>query len=162
MSEKKILDACCGSRMFWFDKNNSDVLFVDKRSEVVQAKDGSCKSGERTIEVLPDVIADFTALPFANESFYMVVFDPPHLKTLGATSWMAKKYGRLPSDWKDMLSKGFDECMRVLKPNGTLIFKWNESEIKSADVLSLIPYKPLFGHTTGRQSKTIWMAFMKK
>lgn len=23
------------------------------------------------------------------------------------------------------------------------------------------PYKPLFGHTTGRQSKTIWMAFMK-
>lgn len=24
-----------------------------------------------------------------------------------------------------------------------------------------IPYKPLFGHTTGRQSKTIWMSFMK-
>ena len=74
---------------------------------------------------------------------------------------MAKKYGRLPDDWQFMLQKGFSECFRVLKPNGTLIFKWNESEIKSNQVLDIIPYKPLFGHTTGRQAKTIWMAFMK-
>ena len=52
--------------------------------------------------------------------------------------------------------------MRVLKLNGTLIFKWNESEIKLKQVLDIIPYKPLFGHTTGRQAKTIWMAFMKQ
>jgi ubiquinone/menaquinone biosynthesis C-methylase UbiE len=147
--------------MFWFDKGNPNVLFIDRRSETVTAKDSSCKSGLRTIEVKPDMVADFTEMPFENERFNMVVFDPPHLKTLGATSWMAKKYGRLPSDWKVMLAKGFDECMRVLKPNGTLIFKWNESEIMASEVLSLIPYKPLFGHTTGRQSKTIWMAFMK-
>jgi len=115
----------------------------------------------RTIEVKPDLVADFTEMPFEDESFYMVVFDPPHLKTLGQNSWMAKKYGRLPDDWQFMLQKGFDECMRVLKPNGTLIFKWNESEIMSSQVLSIIPYKPLFGHTTGRQSKTIWMSFMK-
>lgn len=25
---KRILDACCGSRMFWFDKQNPDVEFV--------------------------------------------------------------------------------------------------------------------------------------
>jgi hypothetical protein len=60
-----------------------------------------------------------------------------------------------------MIVKGFDECMRVLKPQGTLIFKWNEHEIKSKQVLDLIPYKPLFGHTSGKQAKTIWMAFMK-
>lgn len=65
--EKKILDACCGSRMFWFDKKNPNVLFMDKRAETLSAK----------------------------------------------------------------------------------------------DVLKVIPYKPLFGHTTGRQSKTIWMCFMK-
>ena len=106
-------------------------------------------------------MADFTEMPFENESFAMVVFDPPHLKTLGQNSWMAKKYGRLPDDWQFMLQKGFAECFRVLKPNGTLIFKWNESEIKSNQVLDIIPYKPLFGHTTGRQAKTIWMAFMK-
>ena len=156
-----ILDACCGSRMFWFDKENPNVLFIDKRSETVEAKDSSCKSGFRTIEVKPDLVSDFTEMPFENESFAMVVFDPPHLKTLGQNSWMAKKYGRLPDDWQFMLQKGFDECFRVLKPNGTLIFKWNESEIKSNQVLDIIPYKPLFGHTTGRQAKTIWMAFMK-
>ncbi len=158
---KKILDACCGSKMFWFDKQNNDVLFIDKRRETVTAKDSSNKKGIRIIEVNPDIIADFTEMPFEDESFYMVVFDPPHLKTLGETSWMAKKYGKLPNNWKEVISKGFDECMRVLKPNGTLIFKWNESEIMSNEILNIIPYKPLFGHTTGRQSKTIWMAFMK-
>ena len=30
--DKIILDACCGSRMFWFDKNNPAALFVDIRS----------------------------------------------------------------------------------------------------------------------------------
>lgn len=147
--------------MFWFDKNNPEVLYVDKRIETLEAKDSSNKRGIRIIEVSPELVADFTALPIADESFYLVVFDPPHLKTLGATSWMAKKYGRLPDNWKEMICDGFKECMRVLKPNGTLIFKWNESEIKASDVLSSIPFKPLFGHTTGRQSKTMWMAFMK-
>lgn len=159
---KKILDACCGSRMFWFDKTNPDVLYIDKREETVVAKDSSSKLGERTITVCPDIIADFTDLPFEDSSFHMVVFDPPHLKTLGQNSWMAKKYGRLPDDWNFQIQKGFDECMRVLKINGTLIFKWNESEIKTSEILNLIPYKPLFGHTTGRQAKTVWMAFMKK
>lgn len=147
--------------MFWFDKNNPKVLFVDKRMETVIAKDSSKKSGERLIDISPDLVCDFTELPFEDNSFSMVVFDPPHLKTLGKNSWMAKKYGRLSTDWKFQISKGFDECMRVLQPNGALIFKWNESEIKVSDVLSIIPYKPLFGHTTGRQAKTIWMAFMK-
>jgi len=157
----RILDACCGSRMFWFDKSNSNALFLDKRSETVFAKDKSCKTGLRKIEVIPDIVGDFTSMPFKDNYFYLVVFDPPHLKTLGTTSWMAKKYGKLDNNWKDVISKGFDECIRVLKTNGTLIFKWNESEIMSSEILSLIPYKPLFGHTTGRQSKTIWITFMK-
>lgn len=158
MEDKKIIDVCCGSRMFWFDKKNPNVLFIDKRKETLTAKD---KDKIRIIDINPDIVADFTALPFNDEAFYMVVFDPPHLKTLGETSWLAKKYGKLPNNWKEVITKGFDECFRVLKPNGTLIFKWNESEIKVSDVLSLIKYKPLFGHTTGRQSKTMWMAFMK-
>lgn len=161
-SSMEVLDVCCGSRMFWFDKQNPDVLFVDKRSESLKAKDRGSKTGFRTIDINPDVIADFTDLPFGDNNFSLVVFDPPHLKTLGQNSWMAKKYGRLPEDWEFMISKGFDECMRVLKTNGTLIFKWNEYEIKSKQILDLIHYKPLFGHTTGRQAKTIWMAFLKK
>ena len=58
-SDKLILDACCGSRMFWFDKHNPLVLFVDKRSETLTAKD---KDRIRTIDVKPDVIADCMSL----------------------------------------------------------------------------------------------------
>jgi ubiquinone/menaquinone biosynthesis C-methylase UbiE len=151
-----VLDACCGSRMFWFDKENPSALFMDIRSEQHTLCDG------RALNVCPDQIADFTNMPFPDESFHLVVFDPPHMKTLGANSWMAKKYGRLSGDWKEEIRAGFRECFRVLKVNGTLIFKWNESEVKTKEVLALSPVAPLFGHTTGRQSKTIWAAFLKE
>ena len=32
MEQKLILDACCGSRMFHFDKQNPHVLFADNRT----------------------------------------------------------------------------------------------------------------------------------
>ena len=28
-----VLDACCGSRMFWFDRKDTRATFVDKRRE---------------------------------------------------------------------------------------------------------------------------------
>lgn len=62
--------------------------------------------------------------------------------------------------WQTDIKAGFDECMRVLKDNGVLIFKWNEHKIKIKKVIEAIGSIPLFGHTTG--TKTIWMAFMKQ
>ena len=156
-----ILDACCGSRMFWFDKSNPNCLFIDKRSETLEAKDISQKSGLRTIEVKPDLIADFTEMPFEDEKFAMVVFDPPHLKTLGKKSWMAKKYGVLLPTWQLDIKAGFEECIRVLEPYGTLIFKWNENEITVPEILEAIGKQPLFGHKSGKRSNTHWIAFMK-
>lgn len=160
--EKKILDACCGSRMMWFDRKHPDTLFLDKRSESHTVKDVSSKGGERLIEVKPDIIADFTSLPFEDDSFYLVVFDPPHLNSLGNNSWMAKKYGKLTPTWETDIKGGFDECMRVLKPNGTLIFKWNENQIKINKILEVIETRPLFGHPSGKHGQTIWMTFMKQ
>ena len=145
---KKILDACCGSKMFWFDKENKDTVFMDNRD------DG------RSLKVSPDIVADFRKIPFPDESFYLVVFDPPHLVRAGENSWLAKKYGKLNQDtWKEDLKQGFDECMRVLKTNGTLIFKWNEEQIKLNEILATIEYKPLFGN---RRSKTHWLIFFKE
>lgn len=151
-----ILDACCGSKMFWFDKNNPNVTFADIRREDHILCDG------RSLEINPDVQMDFTDMPFEDNKFRLVVFDPPHMKSLGANSWMAKKYGVLTRTWQSDISSGFSECMRVLAPNGVLIFKWNESQIKISDILPLLSEKPLFGHTSGRQSKTIWMTFLKR
>lgn len=152
---KRILDACAGSRMFWFDRKNKDAIFMDIRSGSLTLCDG------RSLNVCPDVVGDFREMPFSDESFYLVVFDPPHMDSLGANSWMAKKYGRLSSNWKDDLRAGFSECFRVLKPNGTLIFKWNETDIPLKEVLSLTDAKPLFGHRSGKQAKTHWVSFIK-
>jgi len=159
--EKRILDACCGSRMFWFDKSNPDVLFADIRNETVEAKDSSCKSGIRTISIIPDLIMDFRDMPFKDNTFKMVVFDPPHLNKLGKNSWMAKKYGVLQTTWQLDIKAGFDECMRVLDNNGTLIFKWNENQITVNEILEAIGKTPLFGHKSGKRSNTHWMAFIK-
>lgn len=149
---KRILDACCGSRMFWFDKKKDDVLFMDNR----QLNDTLCDG--RKLEVTPDLVADFRSMPFDDDSFYLVVFDPPHLIRAGENSWLAKKYGKLGQDWQEDIAQGFSECMRVLKPNGTLIFKWNEEQVKLSDLLKTIDSKPLFGN---QRSKTHWLVFMK-
>lgn len=151
----KILDACCGSRMFWFDKNNPNVLFQDIREEEIEQCDG------RKLIVSPDVIGDFTNMKFEDETFNMVVFDPPHMVKLGKNSWMAQKYGVLLPTWETDLKAGFSECMRVLKPNGVLIFKWNEAQVTLNKVLDLTQFKPLFGHVTGKHGKTIWVCFIK-
>ena len=150
---KTILDACCGSRMFWFDKNHPDVVYMDNRELETVPCDG------RTLNIKPDIVADFRNIPFPDNSFYLVVFDPPHLIRAGENSWLATKYGKLhPDNWQKTIRGGFRECMRVLKPNGTLIFKWNEDQIKLKEVLEAIETKPLFGN---RRAKTHWLVFMK-
>lgn len=152
---KEILDACCGSRMMWFDKQEERTIYCDKRRETHILCDG------RELSIDPDVQLDFTQMPFADESFSLVVFDPPHLKDLGENTWLAQKYGKLLPTWEDDIKEGFNECMRVLKKNGVLIFKWNEHQIKVNDILKLIDFKPLFGHPTAKHGKTIWITFMK-
>lgn len=139
----------------WFDKYHPDVLFTDIREEEHELCDG------RRFVVSPDVIADFRNLPFEDERFSLVVFDPPHLENLGETSFMFKKYSALAFDWRTNIAQGFDECMRVLKPRGVLIFKWNERQVKVREVLDIIPYTPLFGHPTGKGGLTKWMTFIK-
>jgi len=124
---KEILDVACGGKMFYFNKEDPRVFFMDKR----KLKTVLCDGREFNIE--PDLIADFTDIPFPDNHFKMVVFDPPHLlNTSGKdpTGYQQIKYGALGKDWKEILSKGFEECFRVLKNGGFLIFKWNETNIK--------------------------------
>ena len=158
---KKILDACCSKRAFWFDKNDDRVVYMDKRNEIITRPDISSTGGKRVLEIKPDVQADFSNLPYLSETFSLVVFDPPHMLTLGANSYMARQYGKLSGEWRDMLRRGFSECFRVLKVDGVLIFKWNEAEVNLSDVLSLTEQHPLFGHKTNTKMNTHWVTFMK-
>lgn len=156
-----VLDACCGSRMFWFDHSDPRAVFVDKRAESHTLPDVSSKGGSRELIIAPDVQADFTALPFADATFAHVVFDPPHFERNGARSWVGLKYGTLEGDWQEMLRRGFAECFRVLKPEGTLVFKWCADEIPVSRILALTPERPLYGHKSGKQQKTHWITFIK-
>lgn len=150
------MDMCCGSKMFWFDKADQRVLFGDCRREEHELCDG------RQLKIDPDMILDFRALPFADESFSMVVFDPPHLVRAGEHSWMKAKYGRLDKDsWQQDIKAGFAEAFRVMKPGGTLIFKWNETQIRVSQVLALTEHQPAFGHPSGKKGGTHWMCFLK-
>jgi SAM-dependent methyltransferase len=149
--------------MFWFDKQDGRALFVDKRRETWPIDIGTPGTvGRSPIVVDPDTLADFTALPFPDNTFAHVVFDPPHIEREEAKGLLTRKYGNLTGDWRDMLRRGFAECFRVLRPEGTLIFKWNSTCIPLERVLALSPEPPLFGHTTGRQAKTHWVTFMKQ
>lgn len=147
--------------MFWFDRENSDVVFCDNRQEHHVLPDKSSAGGSRTLIIDPDLIADFTDLPFEDGSFGVAVFDPPHLLRNGRKGWLAKKYGKLGNDWREDLRKGFAEGFRVLKPGGLLIFKWNEHEIPVSQVLALTPVKPLLGNRCGKTAKSHWIVFMK-
>ena len=64
MNIEPVTDVCCGSRMYYFDKQDDRVLFCDKRKESRILCDG------RTLEISPDVQVDFTNLPFPDETFY--------------------------------------------------------------------------------------------
>lgn len=162
MKDKKILDVTCGSKSIWFDKENPFAVYCDIRKEehsgVWKNHNGDT---ERKCIIDPDIQCDFTNLPFDDETFSLVVFDPPHLTKVGQNAWLAKKYGKLGEDWPEMLRDGFNECMRVLKPDGVLIFKWSNYDIPAQEVWKAIGRKPLFGHHSGKRSLTFWACYMK-
>ena len=55
---KRVLDPCCGSRMFWFDRQHPDVVYGDRRHETLTVTDRSHgrADGQRTLHIEPDVL----------------------------------------------------------------------------------------------------------
>ena len=157
-NNKFILDACCSGRMFWFNKEQENTLYIDNR----RTKYGDNKYRPNHI-VNPDELMDFRKMKFKDKSFKLVVFDPPHIKSKNINAINSTMlYGCLNYDtWKDDLIKGFDECWRVLEDYGILVFKWNESSIKISKILKLFNKEPLFGNRQGTKLNTHWLVFMK-
>jgi 23S rRNA G2069 N7-methylase RlmK/C1962 C5-methylase RlmI len=121
LENKKILDCTCGGRTIWFNKNHPNVIYADIREEpkgVDPHRPNFC--------VCPDILMDYRDMSFPDNTFHIVVWDPPHLKDVNENSWFFKKYGSLNSEtWQKDIALGFSQCMRVLKPNGVLIMKWS-------------------------------------
>lgn len=152
LPQGQILDACCGGRHWWWDKDHPLAVYMDER--VVPLGN----EWRATWSVQPDVVGDYRAMPFPDESFQLVVFDPPHIvrKNL-ETKWSTRFYGALnPDTWQDDLRRGFAECWRVLRAGGTLIFKWSGEH---RDVSALFPAEPAVG--TRGSADTSWFVFYK-
>lgn len=160
MASPIVLDMTAGGRMMWPDKANPLALFLDKRYETVEMLD---RGNVRELDISPDVVADWSegTLPFMNDSFDQIIFDPPHLLKAGKNSWLQKKYGVLnESTWKSDLTNGFSEAARMLKQGGTLAFKWNSDQIPLKDVLALVPNE-LTQTIQNRVNKTYICLFIK-
>lgn len=156
-----ILDVCCGPRMFYDreSKDRQDTIYMDIRSDVqISYTHENGTISRWSIE--PDVIGDFRAIPFEDGRFSLVVFDPPHLARVTSTGILAKKYGKLNKEWKADVAKGFEECLRVLKPGGFLNFKWSETEIPLSQVTPLFPIRPMYYNRQGRSGA--WFMFRKE
>jgi len=158
MEDKYILDACCGGKMMWFNKNHPNTIYVDNRKT-----DKGYVDGKPNFEVKPDFIMDFKKLKFKDKEFKLVFFDPPHVFARESnTSTFIKCFGRLNKEsWQNDIKKGFDECWRVLDDYGVLVFKWSESNVKLKDLLEIIGKEPLVRSMRRGLSKTHWLCFMK-
>jgi len=159
--EKFILDACCGGRMFWFNKTHPNTIYIDNRVR----KQGHQKTRPNH-HIEPDIVMDNRKMDFMDKSFKLVVFDPPHLFAKDNCEEkgfiMGKCFGWLNKDtWKEDIKRSFNECWRVLEDYGVLIFKWNESSIKKKEILEVLEREPLFGHPNKSGVSTHWFCFMK-
>jgi SAM-dependent methyltransferase len=152
--------------MWWWDKDHPLAVYMDRR----EAARGSV--GEMTgrpewnpqWECSPDVLGDFRDMPFDDESFQLVVFDPPHIvrEKQPPEGINGLKYGALHPDTEQSdLRRGFAECWRVLAPSGTLVFKWAGDLDR---VERHFPTTPVVGTRALRGTKglgTRWFIFYK-
>lgn len=154
----EILDACCGGRHWWWDKDHPLAVYMDNRvappGSIPPRPNWSCE---------PDLIGDFRAMPFSDGLFRLVLFDPPHNVRKELGGYNGVRYGALTAETEqDDLRRGFAECWRVLAPGGTLVFKWAG---KLDRVEPHFPATPIVGSRSApRGTKglgTRWIIFYK-
>ncbi len=150
----EILDACCGGRHWWWDKAHPLAVYMDKRVEPM----GSCDVRPNWC-CEPDLVGDFRAMPFPDDTFQLVLFDPPHIVRENASGYIVQKFGALEPDTEQTdLARGFAECWRVLRPGGSLVFKWAE---RLDRVEQHFPATPIVGTRSPRGGQTRWFIFYK-
>jgi hypothetical protein len=159
----KILDATCGYKGMWYQKNHPYVTFMDKRKEEFQS--AHLHQKKRTYRINPDVVSEWKNAPFPDEYFDVVLFDPPHIiwSKPHIEGTIEKENGHLDAgDWEQVLQEGITKLFSILKSDGIFILKWCEVKIPVKKIIEMCPYNPLFGTRTGQANKTHWIVFIKE
>ena len=109
--KKLILDACCGGRMFWFNKRHPNTIYMDIR--VHEKRENKYRPN---FTVKPDIIADFRKMPFKDNSFKLVVFDPPHAFNGNKGSVIGDYYGKLSKEnWKQDITMKKERLLKKIR-----------------------------------------------
>ena len=135
---KPILDATAGNRMMWKNKMPPDVIFMDK---------------ETRLRIPPHVFATWEKLPFRDNAFSLIIFDPPHYAGFGKNSIHKDPSGE---SWlgefgnkRKLMRAIVNASKEFSRTSKRLCLKWCES------------YWGYFEKTTGRYRKrnetpTLW------
>ena len=126
---KPNIDVTAGYRMMWPNKNPPNMIFMDKNKESQRA---------------PDILATWEYMPFRDNVFETVFFDPPHKlgRTTGRGHWATpsnKNYYGIDiskTKFRTGVYKGSREFLRVAN---RLCFKWNDIELMVERVMTLFP-----------------------
>ena len=170
-----ILDATAGNRTMWRCKHSKNIIYIDI---------------EKRLEVKPTIFCDNTRTPFRDKVFDTIFYDPPHFYNDKGSYYVYpdaesfqkkwKGYGRIPRYYggdkyktKAQLMRHIIEAgrefYRILKDDGLLWLKWNESHIPLATILHLLEdwnellriYVKAPTQTAGKH-QTYWVCLEKK
>jgi len=170
-----ILDASAGNRTMWQTPNDNDVIYLDR---------------ERKLEVKPTIFADNSTTPFLSEIFDTIFYDPPHMYGDKSSYYIYpdtksfkerwQGYGEIPryyggDKYKNRMAlivhiyNAQKELYRILKNDGLLWLKWNETCIPLKRVLRLFEdwfimlILPIKSPTqTAGTKQTFWVCLKKE
>jgi hypothetical protein len=120
-----VLDACVGGALMydgWQSNLEDSFISIDiRKGSYTQTHDKRWST--KTLEVKPTLLADLKKLPFKNNVFDSIVFDPPHF-ACGINSFLRGYYGSWnQQEVKESLKAANLEFARVLKTNRSLLLK---------------------------------------
>ena len=147
-------DATAGARMMWPNKNPPYTVFLDRNT------DGP---------VPPHIYGDYRRLPFRDDVFDCVIFDPPHAarnKQYKKFNWTNREH---PSyyGWditKTELLSGIAKAQKeIARVSKRLCFKWGEVDWTLWQILPLFrPWKEINRKLTNAgRVPTWWVTFVR-
>jgi len=165
-----ILDATCGPKGMYHGLTRQftteEIIFIDVRKGTFT----SINYPDKSVTVQPDILADDRHLPFRDNTFTLIIFDPPHGQ-YSMKSYLGPRFGGLTSrELRYLFIYANIEFHRVLKTPGYLLIKCVDSDdydykVKRAftnfKLLLDIKY-PSQAHTKGSKTNTHWLLYVKR